>query len=365
MRIAIIGGGINGVMVSWTLAASGHKVDLYERDRLMCATSSASTKLLHGGIRYLEQGHWSLVRESLRERAWWLRKAPHLTRPIELIMPLYRHSHRPKWKVKIGLMCYDFLAGPTNVGRHRYLDREELIALAPSLNPKGLIGGFGFFDVQMADKSLGLWAARQARLSGVQIFEESEVGHCDPKGSVEIQGRQLYYDRVVNVSGPWAYDLLIRSRVSCRSSLDLVRGSHIVLDCPVERNFLLEVPDERRICFVLSYQGRTLVGTTEIRQFLTNRVLCSKEEEDYLLWVYNYYFLKSKGRGDVYERFSGIRPLIRSSNDPSRASREYLIERNDNLITVFGGKWTTSRVLSAKVASIVTGKGKWQSNLLT
>lgn len=365
MRIAIIGGGINGVMVAWTLAASGHKVDLYERGQLMCATSSASTKLLHGGIRYLEQGHWHLVQESLRERAWWLRKAPHLTRPIELFIPLYRHSRRPRWEVKIGLMWYDFLAGQTNIGRHRYLDREELIALAPSLNPKGLIGGFSFFDVQMDDKSLGLWAARQAMLAGVQIFEESEVEHCDTKGAVEIQGRQFCYDRVVNVSGPWAYDLLIRSRVSCRFSLDLVRGSHIVLDCPLESSFLLEVPDERRICFVLSYQGRTLVGTTEIRQSLTDRVLCSKEEEDYLLRVYNYYFLKSKGKGDVYERFSGIRPLIRSNNDPGKATRDYLIERNDNLITVFGGKWTTSRVLSAKVASKVTGKGKWESNLLT
>lgn len=355
MKIAVIGGGINGIMTSWALTEAGHSVDLYEKNKLMCATSSASTKLLHGGLRYLEQGQFRLVREALRERSWWIKAAPHLARPIELILPVYRNSARPVWKIKTGLVLYDFLAGNLNLGRHRWHTSDELIKMSPKLKPDGLAGGFTFFDGQMDDLNLGLWAAEQALSVGVLMHENAPVERVDLDAGITINGNRIKYDFVINIAGPWAKQLLDRSDIKSINDLDLVRGSHIVIDEPLDYGYLLEVPEERRICFVLPYNGQTLVGTTEVRQTPDQLVECSDEEAVYLLNEYNFYFQGSKGVSDISKRFSGVRPLIRSSEDPNKASREYVLEKKGKLITVFGGKWTTSRALAAKVTKEIRG----------
>lgn len=355
MRIAVIGGGINGIMASWALVEAGHSVDLYEKNKLMMATSSASTKLLHGGLRYLEHGQFRLVREALRERSWWINAAPHLASPIELILPVYRNSVRPAWKIKAGLVLYDFLAGSLNLGRHRWHTRDELIKMSPMLKIDGLAGGFTFYDGQMDDLNLGLWAAQQASNAGVLIHENAPVEKVDIDAGITANGHRIKYDFVINIAGPWAKQLLDRSDIKSINDLDLVRGSHIVIDEPLEYGYLLEVPEERRVCFVLPYNGQTLVGTTEVRQTQHQLIECSDEEAIYLLDVYNFYFQASKGVSDISKRFSGVRPLIRSSEDPNKASREYVIEKKGKVITVFGGKWTTSRALAAKVANEIRG----------
>lgn len=355
MRIAVIGGGINGIMTSWALVEAGHYVDLYEKNKLMMATSSASTKLLHGGLRYLEQGQFRLVYEALGERSWWVKAAPHLTKPIELILPVYNNSVRPAWKIKAGLVLYDFLAGSLNLGRHRWHTRDELIKMSPKLKPDGLAGGFTFYDAQMDDLNLGLWAAEQACNAGVLIHENTQVKKVDIDAGITINGNHIKYDFVINIAGPWAKQLLDRSDIKSINDLDLVRGSHIVIDELLDFGYLLQVPGEKRICFVLPYNGQTLVGTTEIRQTPNQLIECSDEEAVYLLNVYNYYFQASKKVSDISKRFSGVRPLIRSSEDTNKASREYVIEKNGKLITVFGGKWTTSRALGAKVAKEIGG----------
>lgn len=355
MRIAVIGGGINGIMTSWALAEAGHSVDLYEKNKLMMATSSASTKLLHGGLRYLEQGQLRLVYEALRERSWWIKAAPHLARPIELILPVYSNSIRPVWKIKAGLVLYDFLAGSLNLGRHRWRTRDELIKMSPMLKREGLAGGFTFYDGQMDDLNLGLWAAQQASNAGVLIHENTSVEKVDLDAGITVNTTRLQYDVVINVSGPWAKQLLDRSDIKSINDLDLVRGSHIVIDEPLDYGYLLQVPEENRICFVLPYHGQTLVGTTEVRQTPDQLIECSDEEAVYLLNVYNFYFQASKGVSDISKRFSGVRPLIRSSEDPNKASREYVLEKKGKLITVFGGKWTTSRALAAKVTKEIRG----------
>lgn len=351
MRIAVIGGGINGIMTSWALAVAGHTVDLYEKSKLMTATSSASTKLLHGGLRYLEQGQFRLVCEALRERSWWINAAPHLASSIELILPVYRNSGRPVWQIKAGLVLYDLLAGRLNLGRHRWRTRDELIKMSPKLKTDGLAGGFTFLDGQMDDLNLGLWAAQQAGNAGVLIHENAPVERVDLDAGITINGNCINYDFVVNIAGPWAKQLLDRSGIRSRNDLDLVRGSHIIINEPLDYGYLLQVPEEKRICFVLPYLGQTLIGTTEVRQNLDQQTACSDEEAAYLLNIYNFYFQASKGRSDISKTFSGIRPLIRSSEDPNKASREYVIEKKGKLITVFGGKWTTSRALAAKVAN--------------
>ena len=209
------------------------------------------------------------------------------------------------------------------------------------------------YDAQMQDRELGLWVATQAVQNGVRIRSNSPVDTVDIEGRVRADGEEWEFDRVVNVAGPWARQLLERSGIRSEYQLDLVRGSHLLLRRVLTRNYLVEVPEEERICFVLQYEGQTLVGTTEVRKTLKEPTVCSPEEREYLIRVYNHYFAVKVGNSEIASEFAGMRPLIRSHGNPSRASREYVIERQGDLITVFGGKWTTARLLGHQVAEIV------------
>jgi len=350
-QVAVIGGGINGLCTAWTLAKAGYAVTLYERDQIMRATSTASTKLLHGGLRYLEQGQFRLVREALRERAWWLSQVPEITQAIELVLPVYEDSQRGRWLLKLGLWLYDRLAGQHNIAPHRWCSSSELRRLAPTLKSQGLRGGFIFYDGQMDDYQLGLWVAEQARAAGVKIIEQQAVKRIQSDGTVEIATGRLKYDSLVNVTGPWAVSLLAESQLSSHYQLDLVRGSHILFNRPMERGYFLAVPGERRICFVLPYQGKTLVGTTEVRQTLEQPIKCSEAEANYLIKVYNAYFTEPVN--EIDESFSGVRPLIHSATDAYKTTREYALETQGRIVTVYGGKWTTARALGQKVANAV------------
>jgi glycerol-3-phosphate dehydrogenase len=351
MRCAIVGGGINGVMSAWALAKRGHQVDLFERGELMGATSSASTKLIHGGLRYLEAGEFRLVREALGERLFLLNSAPDLVQRIELILPVYRWSRRARWLLRTGLLLYDVLAGRANLGRHRWIASDELKSLVPELGSEELLGGFAFFDAQMDDRALGLWAAEMARRTGVQIAISTKVGAVSSSGSLNIDGSPLSYDLVINAAGPWAEALLEASGIQSAHHLDLIRGSHLLLNRKQSHGLLVESPEEERFCFILPYQGRTLLGTTEVRQTLADPIECSPVEQAYLLNIYNRYIQTQASENDISRRFAGLRPLIRSSANQSRATREYAIETQGRLLTIFGGKWTTAHALGEKVAS--------------
>lgn len=349
MKICVIGGGINGLCCAWTLAQSGHTVELYERGKLARETSQASSKLLHGGLRYLEQGQFRLVRESLRERDGWLQRAPNLAKPLQLVLPIYQHSRRGRCVINTGLFLYNHVAGRSILPNSMWLSAEALSQRDPYLNTKGLQGGYAFYDGQMDDYQLALWVAQQATQQGVQLKEDIAVEAVDTQGAVHFQKETVKFDRVINVCGPWAGQLLEKSGIPSPYRLDIVKGSHLIIDNDCPQAYLLEVPHESRIFFVLPWQGKTMVGTTEVRQEIDDPIECSIAERDYLLTAYNHYRTDIKGVEAIVGSFAGVRPLLHSASDPSQASREYAIECTGKLVNVFGGKWTTALALAKNV----------------
>jgi len=350
MKVAVIGGGINGVMTAWAFARRGNSVDLFEKGRLMSATSRSSTKMLHGGLRYLEYGHLGLVREALQERSWWIRQAPQLARPLELLIPIYRNGERARWLVGAGIRLYDLLATGSGFPGGRWYSANEVAECFPGLRRNALLGAYGYWDARMDDYQLGLWAAEKARESGVTIHEQTPVLRIDPAtGAVSTEGSNACYGRIVNVAGPWAERILATSGVTSAYRLDLIRGSHIVVPGKLEQGCVLQVPGEKRILFVLPHGEDTLLGTTEVSQADPDRCAPSDEEIDYLIANYNRCFYEVITRRDIISFFAGIRPIVASKTDFSAASRESVIERQGRLINVFGGKWTTSRALATAV----------------
>jgi glycerol-3-phosphate dehydrogenase len=362
MKIGVIGGGINGVCVAWEAASRGHAVTLFERDRLMAHTSSASSKLLHGGLRYLELGEFALVGEALHEREWWLAHAGRdLAWPLDICLPIYRDSRRKRFWVGAGLWLYDRLAGQQAHARRRWLRKDALLASVPELASHGLLGGFTFIDGQMNDSELGRWAARKASEAGAELIEESDVERVSTDGTICLGDEaRLHFDCVVNVCGPWARSLLERSGIPTDLDLSLVRGSHLLLDRPQAVGLMLEHPWDRRMFFVLPHGGQTLIGTTEVVQTLDQPVVCSKEEREYLLAGVNRYFRDSVAERDILRAFSGLRPLVRTDRSASRTSRQYVIERNGSLLSVFGGKWTTSRSLARRVVDVIESPAQYE-----
>lgn len=357
MRVAVIGGGINGLCTAWRLAGSGHQVTLFERQRLMAATSSASSKLLHGGLRYLETGQFFLVREALRERDSWISRVPLLTKPLPIVLPVYADGRRPRWLLGVGMKLYDLLAGKSRLPKSESLSREQILSLAPTLTTDNLLGGFRYYDGQMDDHRLGLWVADQCRQAGVVIQEGAAVVSASPEGKLTLAaGQVMTFDRILNIAGPWAEKLLADSGIKAKYTLDVVRGSHLVVKCPCPHALILEVPGAKRIFFVMPWKGCSLIGTTEVRQTLDAPITCSDAETDYLITAYNHFHSNQLTSADIVDTFAGIRPLVKSASDPTHARRDYAFQRNGRLLTVFGGKWTTSMALAEKLNRKVDSK---------
>ena len=353
-RIAVIGGGINGAGVAWELIRRRYDVTLFEKGRCGEQTSSKTTKMIHGGLRYLEHMQFGLVRESLRDRAWLLEHLPHLVRPVEILLPVYEDSPRSRFVLRTGLVLYDLLAGRANIRRHRSWSTGELLAHAP-LVPEQLTGGFSYWDAQVDDQQLVRTVVASAIRDGATIREKTRVDalRCDgDQWIVRANGQESRFDLVVNAAGPWMNELLAANGIRASYVLSLVRGSHIVLRNPVsDSGFLLQSTGDHRIFFVLPWKGGTLVGTTEVmHRGSLDDVQASDEEIDYLVARFNRYFTTKISRADVAASFAGVRPLVGRATNPGAIGRDYRVVRKGNLVNVFGGKMTTFLSLARKVA---------------
>ena len=364
--VLVVGGGINGAGIARDLAGRGLKVVLCEKDDLAQATSSSSTKLIHGGLRYLEYNEFALVRKALAEREVLLRSAPHIMWPLRFVMP-HDPGMRPVWMIRMGLFLYDHLARREVLPPSRTIDLRRHAAGAP-LQPR-FTKGFVYSDGWVDDARLVVLNALDARERGATILTRRRCRDAQrsadgwqatldhPDGTFHtLRARAL-----VNAAGPWAAQFLAEhAHLTDPKALRLVKGSHIVVPKLFDHGhaYIFQNPD-KRIIFAIPYERDfTLIGTTDVEHHgPIGAAKIDASEIDYLCEQASRYFAKAVTPADVVWTYSGVRPLLDDeSGDPSAVTRDYSLDLDTAqapLLTVWGGKITTFRRLAEDAADLL------------
>jgi len=363
LDLLIVGGGINGVGIARDAAGRGLKVALVEQSDLASATSSASTKLIHGGLRYLESFEFRLVREALIEREKLLGIAPHIIRPMRFVIPHVR-GLRPRWQIRLGLFFYDHVAGR----RRLEASRNTRIAgtdFGECIQPQ-ITHGFVYSDCWVDDSRLVVLNAMDAAQRGALIHTRTKLISAAPLGGLwtaQVEDQRLQQRReitaraLVNAAGPWVQKVLqsVQRTAPVDTHVRLVKGSHLIVPqlYPGSHAYLLQNPDGR-VVFTIPYEGRfTLIGTTDVPfEGDAGDVSIASEEIDYLCATVNAYFSKAVSPRDVLWTYAGVRPLTDDeSKNASQVTRDYKLELTAGkgeppLLAIFGGKITTYRRLA-------------------
>ena len=354
--LLVIGGGINGAAIARDAAGRGQSVLLVEKDDLASHTSSASSKLIHGGLRYLEQYEFGLVRESLREREILLRTAPHLVRPLRFVLP-DPPGGRPFWLIRAGLLLYDLLAGRGSLPRSRAAGRKEPQLAAP-LRP-----GFSlatYWDAWVDDSRLAVLNAVDAQARGAEIATRTELLSARREGEAWTAtlsgGREVAAGAIVNAAGPWVAEVLGgRLGIETKSRARLVKGSHILVPrlWQGDHAYILQNEADGRVVFALPYGEQSLIGTTDVPVARPEDRAISAEEIAYLCAAANAYFTAEIAPADVIWSYAGIRSLYDDGEAEAKdVTRDYRLELDPApgppLLSVFGGKITTARHLAAE-----------------
>ena len=367
--IAVIGGGINGAGIARDAAGRGLKVLLVEQNDLASATSSAATKLIHGGLRYLEYYEFRLVAEALAEREVMLKIAPHIVWPLEFVLPHEKHL-RPAWMIRAGLFLYDHIGGRTS------LPHARNVRLTPDGHGAGLkhefTRGFAYYDGWVDDARLVVLTLSSARAHGATVLPRTRCigarregenwrvtlrGQGVGAGPVRREADEVSACILVNAAGPWAKSLLDQElKIDSPGKLRLVKGSHIVVPRVHDKHYayILQNPD-RRVIFMIPYEREfTLIGTTDVQVGEKDMPpAISSEEIAYLCAAASRYSARPVTPGEVVWSFSGVRALYDDGKeDPSAITRDYVLlldEQGPPLVSVFGGKITTSRKLAEHV----------------
>ena len=368
--LIIVGGGATGLGLALEAAQRGLDVVLFESQDFGSGTSSRSTKLLHGGVRYLAQGQLSLVREALHERSAVIGLAPHLAQPLRFVMPAFAWWQKPFYGA--GLMLYDLMAGRRGLGRTRWLGPEATAQALPGVRKAGLLGGIQYWDGQFDDARLALTLARTAEQARAQVCNHTSVQRIEWAGRsqacVEVQDQishetfQVQARCVVNAAGVWV-DALRYGKDSSRQPHKLVQpsqGVHLVVD----RSFLggdqaLLVPRTRdgRVLFAVPWLGKLVLGTTDTpRDDAPREPEAFEQERQFILNEASAVLARPVREQDVLSQWVGLRPLVAAASHRGaatrRLSREHtIVQDSDGLVTVVGGKWTTYRAMAVDVLS--------------
>jgi glycerol-3-phosphate dehydrogenase len=365
--LCVIGGGITGAGVALDAATRGWRVALIERGDFASGASSASSKLIHGGIRYLEYGHFALVHEALVERGRLLRNAPHLVQPLPFIVPFYSGQRVVPWQWRLGLTLYDLLAGRENIVRSRRLSCRQIQSAFPSLRSSDLLSGALYCDALMDDARLCLGVLQTATRYGAIVanyveavdFEKQHgtIAGVWAKDRMSNQCLLIRSRTVVNATGPGADDLRRMAGDDEAPRLQPTKGVHLIAPARGHHAaWLLLHPRDGRVFFVIPWYGKTLIGTTDTFPEPGPSALQVRPDEiAYLLEAYNHYFDPPLRPDEVMGTFAGLRPLIRTGpGEPSSLTREFrLCAAGSGLITALGGKYTTFRQMAETIVDFL------------
>jgi glycerol-3-phosphate dehydrogenase len=373
--LAVIGGGIIGAGVALEAASRGLSVALIEKRDFGGGTSSRSSKLIHGGLRYLQRGQIGLVREALHERETLRRIAPHLSRPLEFVLPIYaRGKPSPlggnRLKLGAGLWLYDLLAGATGQWRHRWMSAAEALRLCPALDADALRGAYVYGDcvtddarlvieVVKASAARGALVANYCRATGF-ISEHSRIRGVSVEDCLGNRGFELRAATVVNATGVWVGQVARHAAAAAQLRLCLSKGIHVVLPSEtfqMRSAVLIPSVDGRRFHFVIPWLGRMLVGTTDTPyDGDVDEPRATESEVSELLAAVQKSFPRAQiSAGHVIGSFAALRPLVGRQNKPTTdlSRREEIVESDSGLISVFGGKLTTYRAIARRVVNRV------------
>jgi len=358
--LVVIGGGASGLGVALDGLSRGMSVLLLEKSDFAKGTSSRSTKLLHGGVRYLAQGDVGLVMEALKERGLIMKNAPHVSRRQSFIIPLY--THFDKIKYGIGLKVYDLMAGKLRVGWSRLMSKEETISKLPTIKQKGLKGGVEYFDGQFDDARLALNIAQTcSELGGTMLNyvkvtslnkdDKGFINGLEAKDGINGDTYSIQAKTVVNATGVFADKVLKMDNVNSEKTIQPSQGAHIVVDLSFlgSRDALM-IPQtsDGRVLFGIPWHGKLVLGTTDtVRKNPKNEPSPLAKEIDFILDTCADYLVKKPTREDVLSTFAGMRPLAAPTTDGAKTkeiSRSHKVSISDShLVSIIGGKWTTFR----------------------
>ncbi len=366
--LLVIGGGIIGAGILWDASLRGLSCALVEQADFASGTSSKTTKLIHGGIRYLEQLEFGLVRQAIRERQNLLRSAPQLVKPLPFLIPVIGNSPRPWPIVALGVTLYDWLAGKASLQRCRLLDKFKAREAEPLLGSTEVKRAALYHDAQMDDTRLVLETLQSAANGGAVVANYCSVNRFLFKGDriagAEVQDRlkgaaiPVRAAVVVNATGPWADQIRRLASAGIRPIVRMSKGIHLVYpDIGLRQALVLSSPADRRIFFLIPWRKLTLIGTTDTDyQGDPGQAAASPEEIDYLLAQTNRLLPNlNLVKGKAISTFAGIRPLIaQEKKDPWAVSRSHRLQEDPNgLISVVGGKFTTFRAIAEEVVGRV------------
>lgn len=360
--IIVIGGGATGLGTTLDAASRGLKVLCVEKVDFSKGTSSKSTKLIHGGVRYLEQGHLAMVKSALQERWAFMKNAPTMTRKLSFVLPVYSYF---RWLYYgFGLMIYDFLSGKLSLGKTRFLNKKAVINKIPNIEQKNLVGGIRYFDGQFDDSEMCLALVRTALKYGATVANHMSMENFIYDKNNKISGVRLYdcflnshYNVsskcVINATGVYAENILKKDNPLHPSLIKPSRGTHIVVDkefYPGNHALIIPKTSDGRILFAVPWHNKVVIGTTDIyTNDLNDEPTATQDEVEFILHNFNQYTHQTLQKSDIKSVFSGLRPLIqqKSKNSTAALVRDHTLLISDSgLITITGGKWTTYRKMA-------------------
>ncbi|MEI5906782.1 glycerol-3-phosphate dehydrogenase/oxidase [Bacillus spongiae] len=368
--MVIVGGGITGAGIALDAASRGMKVALVEMQDFAGGTSSRSTKLVHGGLRYLKQFEFKMVSDVGKERAIVYENGPHVTTPEWMLLPFHKGGTFGRLSTSLGLKMYDYLAGVKKSERRKMVSKEETLQLEPLLKEEGLLGGGYYVEYRTDDSRLTIEVMKAAEANGANalnyvkasqfVYEQSKVAGIEAKDLISGEVFEIRGSKVINATGPWVDELRSKDHSRNNKKLRLTKGVHLVISggkFPLQQSVYFDTPDGRMV-FAIPRDGKTYVGTTDT--FFDSDKASPKmteEDRDYILQSISYMFPKVLlSKEDVESSWAGIRPLIyEEGKDPSEISRKDEVwEHESGVITIAGGKLTGYRKMAEDVVNLVT-----------